>query len=584
MRLAAINRQLCKPEKCRQECIAVCPINRAGKKCCWVDEQIKKARIDEELCIGCGLCVKRCPFHAIDVVNTPEKLKETPVHRFGLNGFTLFRLPFPVKGEVVGLLGPNGVGKTSALKILSGDIIPNLGTDRPAVPSALVKVFRGTELQEHLEQLTKKKLHAVVKPQNIEGLSKVEGTVAELLNRFNERGEIENIIKELELVPVLERPLTALSGGELQRIAITIAASRVADVYYFDEPSSYLDVRQRLATAKLIRKLAADSAVIAVEHDLATLDYLADRIHIFYGVPGVYGIVSKPYSCRVGINAFLDGYIKEDNVRFRPFPIEFNVSKTASSTTAKPVLTWEKLTKKFKGFSLDIASGELLEGEVLGIFGANALGKTTFARMLAGELKPDSGKITKTLKISYKPQYLSTDFKGTVSELLGTVTDVYSEEFRTDILRPLELERLLEANLSTLSGGELQRVAIAMCLGRQVEVYLLDEPSAFLDSEQRLAAAKAIRKMCERRGCSALIIDHDLLFLSYLADRAMLFSGTSSINGSAEQFGLTEGFNRFLSEINITFRTDPATKRPRANKQDSQADKEQKSSGKYFIV
>jgi len=584
MRLAAINRQLCKPDKCRQECVAVCPINRAGKKCCWVDNEIKKARIDEDLCIGCGLCVKRCPFKAIDVVNTPEKLKESPIHRFGPNLFTLFRLPFPVKGEVVGLLGPNGVGKTSALKILSGDIVPNLGTDRPAAPSALVKVFRGTELQEHLEQLTHKKLHAVVKPQNIEGLAKVEGTVLELLNHYNERGDMEKIIRELDLTAVLERSLDQLSGGELQRIAIAIAASRVADVYYFDEPSSYLDVRQRLAAAKLIRELAAGAAVIAVEHDLATLDYLADRIHIFYGVPGVYGIVSKPYSCRVGINAFLDGYIKEDNVRFRPESIDFRISKNAQTSTAQSVLSWDKLTKKFKGFTLDIEEGNLLSGEVLGIFGANALGKTTFAKILAGELKPDSGKIEKTVKISYKPQYISSDFKGTVAELLGTTANVYSEEFRSDILRPLELERLLEAGVSTLSGGELQRVAIAMCLGRNVDVYLLDEPSAFLDSEQRLAAAKTIRKICERKGCSIMVIDHDLLFLSYLADRAMLFTGTSSVEGSAEQMKLTEGFNKFLAILGITFRADPATARPRANKPDSQTDKEQKTAGKYFVI
>ena len=584
MRLAAINRQLCKPDKCRQECVAVCPINRAGKKCCWVDNEIKKARIDEELCIGCGLCVKRCPFKAIDVVNTPEKLKESPIHRFGQNMFTLFRLPFPVKGEVVGLLGPNGVGKTSALKILSGDIVPNLGTDRPAAPSALVKVFRGTELQEHLEQLTHKKLHAVVKPQNIEGLAKLDGSVAELLNRYNERGEIEKIIKELELTAVLERSLDQLSGGELQRIAIAIAASRVADVYYFDEPSSYLDVRQRLAAAKLIRELAAGAAVIAVEHDLATLDYLADRIHVFYGVPGVYGIVSKPYSCRVGINAFLDGYIKEDNVRFRPESIDFRITKNAQISTAHSVFSWDKLTKKFKGFTLDIAEGNLLSGEVLGIFGANALGKTTFAKILAGELKPDSGKVAKTAKISYKPQYISSDFKGTVAELIGTAAEVYSEEFRSDILRPLELERLLEASVSTLSGGELQRVAIAMCLGRNVDVYLLDEPSAFLDSEQRLAAAKTVRKICERKGCSVMVIDHDLLFLSYLADRAMLFTGTSSVQGSAEQMKLTEGFNKFLASLGITFRADPATARPRANKPDSQTDKEQKTAGKYFVI
>ncbi len=578
MRIAILDKELCCPAKCGLVCIKACPRNRAGDKCITLEQ---KAVIDEAICIGCGICTKKCPKGAIKIVNTPEQLKESPIHRFGQNGFVLFRLPFPMKGEVVGLLGQNGVGKTTALRILSGEIKPNLGGVKEQEPGELIKIFRGTELQAYLSDLAKVK--TVVKPQQIDMLSRVKGTVTEILERYDEKGNKE-IIKKLELGACLDRELSKLSGGELQRTAIAIAAERKADFYFFDEPSSYLDVYQRLNTAKLIQELAKESAVLVVEHDLATLDFLADRIHIFYGVPGCYGVVSKPYSARVGINTFLDGYIKEDNVRIRE-PIKFAFTHIPQIAKKQIYLEWTDLKKGFNGFGLKINSGSVYKGEVLGIFGANALGKTTFAKILAGEVEPDSGEITKKVKISYKPQYISSDFKGSVLELLQTVaSDPHAENYKTGILRPLQLEPLLEHSISSLSGGELQRVAIAICLSKETELYLLDEPSAYLDCEQRLAVAKIIRKTCEKQDCSMMVIDHDILFLSYLADRAMLFSGQPSVSGIAAQFNLQEGFNRFLKDVGITFRRDETTSRPRANKLGSVKDREQKEKGTYFQV
>ncbi len=583
MRVAVVNKDLCKSDKCSLECINVCPINRAGNKCVYLGED-GFSKIDEELCIGCGLCVKKCPFKAITVVNTPEKLKEDPIHRFGPNEFMLFRLPFPVKGQVVGLLGPNGVGKTTALNILSGSLNPNLGKQETGIKE-LVKLFRGTELQNHLEMLSKKEIKSVVKPQQIDTLSQVDTTVSEILDKYNEKNNKEKIIERLSLKACLKRKLSQLSGGELQRVAIAIACQRKADIYYFDEPTSYLDVFQRMEAAKLIRELAQDAAVLVVEHDLATLDFIADKIHIFYGMPGVYGIVSKPYSTKNGINAFLDGFIKEDNVKIRTEAIDFSAIKGESIAESEIYLKWSDIEKKLDTFSMKIKSGHVNKSEILGIFGSNALGKTTFAKILAGELKADKGEITKQVRISYKPQYISTDFQGTVIELLETVIDnPHSDEYKSEIIRPLDLDRLLESRVKNLSGGELQRVAIALCLSKQAELYLLDEPSAFLDSEQRLEVSKLIRKFCEKHECSAMIIDHDLLFLSYLSDRAILFTGEPGISGFAEQMGLQKGFNEFLKKVDITFRKDPENARPRANKPGSQKDQEQKSSGTYFFV
>lgn len=588
MRVAVVDRSLCRPEKCQRECISVCPKNRAGEKCIWLSERVDgtKAAVSEELCIDCGLCVKTCPFKSIEIVHTPEQLKEMPVHRFGENLFELFRLPFPIKGQVVGMLGPNGTGKTTAIKILSGEVKPNLGNwSGPAVDMrVLIKIFRGTELQSYLQLLEKGGVKTVVKPQKIEILLQTDGTVENVLKKFDERNLFSEIVKKLQLEKVLSRKLSELSGGELQRVAIAVTAMRKADFYFIDEPSNYLDVYQRLQAAKVIRELAKDAAVLVVEHDLAALDFLADNIHVLYGAPGVYGIVSSNYSTRVGVNAFLDGRLKTENMKIRSEPIDFSVVKSAGSKKREVFLDWTNLKKVLGNFNLSIAAGSVLKGEVVGIFGANGLGKTTFARILAGELNPDDGEITKKAKISYKPQYIKADSAETVGEILSTAADIHTEEFKTLISRPLGIEKLFEHRLCDLSGGELQSVAIALSLSKPADLYLLDEPSAFLDAEKRLATARAIRKFCEVRECSALVIDHDLLFLNYLADRAIVFSGISAENGEAEQMELQAGFNKFLKSVDITFRRDAQTLRPRANKPGSQKDLEQKAEGKYFFV
>jgi len=451
-------------------------------------------------------------------------------------------------------------------------------------------MFRGTELQEYLEKMFSQKLKTVLKPQML--FSNSKNIVSEVLQKSDEKGMMKEIVGALELQNFLDRKIENLSGGELQRLAIASAALRKADVYYFDEPSSFLDVKQRINAAKIIRSLAKESAVMVVEHDLASLDFLADKVHIFYGEPGCYGIVSKPYGVRVGINAFLDGFIREDNVRIHE-PVDFSFTKNVEQT--ERYLEFGELKKKLDGFSLVVEGGEIKKKEIIGIFGANGLGKTTFARILAGEIAPDSGDARKRsfrhagnevsvqvegISISYKPQYLSSDFNGTVLELLESTVRL-SDDFKSAVLRPLGLERLFENSVKKLSGGEMQRLAIAICLGKEADIYLLDEPSAYLDSMQRMVAAKIIRRIAEKS--AAVVIDHDLLFLNYISDRAMLFTGESGKSGFAKHCNLADGMNEFLKTLDITFRKEKETGRPRANKPGSQKDGEQKAKGNYFL-
>ncbi len=583
MRVAVLDVDKCQPRKCAKECIKFCPGVRMGEETIVFEDS--KPRISEELCTGCGICVKKCPFQAISIVGLPDELKEGLIHQYGENAFRLFYLPYPRENAVTGLIGENGIGKTTIVRIFSGEIIPNLGTLGSENKEAVLEYFSGTQFYDYFKELYNGKIKAVHKPQYVDYLPKVvKGKVKQLLEKVDERNMLGEIATKLELENTLKRDIKEISGGELQRVAIAGAILREGDIYIFDEPSSYLDVKQRLNVAKIIRELAKEKRVLVVEHDLVVLDYLADYINILYGKVGVYGIVSHPRSVREGINVYLEGYLKEENIRFRREPIKFEIRPPSLGWEDKPFIKFKNLKKSLGEFSIEIEGGEINQGEVIGILGPNAIGKTTFVKMLAGVIKQDAGEIeyisnTKA-KVSYKPQYIQPEGDMSVEEI---VRKVYSPFFEREILKPLELEQLYHKNVQELSGGELQRVAIALCLGREAEIYLLDEPSAYLDVEQRLKVAKIIRRTMEKREAVGIVVDHDILFVDYISDRLMVFYGKPGKKGKATKpLSMKEGMNRFLKDIGITFRRDPETGRPRANKPGSTKDREQKAKGEYY--
>ncbi|HDD46415.1 MAG TPA: ribosome biogenesis/translation initiation ATPase RLI [Candidatus Aenigmarchaeota archaeon] len=588
-RIVVLDRDACQFNKCNYACMKACPINRAGKECVRIGED-RYPIFNEELCIGCGLCVKACEkanFNAITLVNIPEALNEDPVHRYGTNGFSLYRLPIPQKNKVIGIIGANGIGKSTILKILSGIIMPNLGKER-AEWKEILRRFRGSELQSYLEKLSKKGVRVAYKPQNIDLIPNVwkRKRVRDLLNKIG--GDYEYFINTFGINAVLNKNISELSGGELQLVAIVATLIKDAELYFFDEPSSYLDVKSRLLVAKEIRKLSKRSMVMVVEHDLAILDYLSDGIHIIYGKPGAFGIVSHPYGVGTGINTYLHGYIKDENVRIREKPIVFSdVAKSAGSF--KKYFEFPQLEKHFENFSLIAEGGSINRGEIIGILGPNGTGKTTFIKMLAGIIKPDKGVIKSELKISFKPQRLvlnAKDASKSVKEYLyEKLKDrAYDTEFKR-ILRALSIERNLEKDVSFLSGGELQSLFIAESIGKEHDILFLDEPSAFLDVDQRLYMAKIVRDHIKRNGKACFIVDHDLQVIDAMSDRIILFEGVPGVRGHAHaKLTLQEGMNLFLKGLGITFRRDKITKRPRANKEGSIKDREQKKSGNYYYT
>jgi len=588
-RIAVLDEDKCKVKKCNQPCVNFCPMVRSRVEAIKVEGN--KAVISEVLCTGCGICVKKCPFKAISIVNLPDELEKDCSHRFSENSFKPFRLPMPSPGTVLGLLGQNGIGKTTTLKVFSGEIKPNLGRyDNPPDWPEIIQHYRGSSLQDYFQKISEKKLRVSSKPQYVDKIPKaVAGKVGDLLEKVDERKQLESIAEELELKNVWDRPLEVLSGGELQRVAVAAALNREADAYLFDEPSSYLDVKQRLVVAKAIRSLKEQQKTIVVaEHDLAIIDYLSDQICLFYGEPSVYGVVSHVHGVRTGINIYLQGYIPDENILFRKEAIVFHEKPpTASTNVGEPLLKWDKMKKTFNEFKLSIEPGEIKIGEIVGILGPNGIGKTTFIKILAGIEETDDKKKLSELVVSYKPQYIAPDYSGTVQELLMSVAkeNFTSSWYRTEIAQPLKLQVLMDRNVMELSGGELQKVAIAACLSRKADLLLLDEPSAYLDVEERLNMAKTLRRVVEAHGTPAFVVEHDVVTQDFIADRLMIFKGEPGVSGSASPpTSLRRGMNTFLREMNVTFRRDSITMRPRVNKEGSQMDKFQKSVGEYYYT
>ena len=588
MRIAAVIKDRCQNRKCNQECIKFCPLMRTGVECITQGERGKPI-ISETLCAGCGICVNKCQFDAIKIIGLADELKDEMVHQYGENAFRLYRLPVPKKGVVTGILGPNGIGKSTAIKMLSGIEIPNLGRyDNPATKEEVLQYYAGTEMAEYLKAVYDGKIKTAIKPQYVDKLPlQVKGVVRDLLDKIQERMTVEEAAKDFELEEVLDRELSKLSGGELQRLALAATMMKDVDVYFFDEPSSYLDIYQRVKMARQIKKLSETKQVVVIEHDLAILDFLADNVNVVYGTEGVYGVFTLARQVRTAINVYLDGYLPEENIRFRDRPVEFFATPPRGDWNTANLVEFDEITKDFGEFKLTVKPGAVKIGETVGIVGPNATGKTTFVKILAGELEADSGKLDTKLKISYKPQYITADFDGTVKELLySTAFDVMeSGFFQSEVLEPLNIKHLMEKKVKTLSGGELQRVAITICLSKEADIYLIDEPSAYLDSNQRMNAAKTIRRMMEKSGKSGMIIDHDMYFLDMVSDSMMVFGGDPGHQGIADgPFDMREGMNRFLSAVDITFRRDAESHRPRINKPDSRLDREQKSKGEYYYA
>ncbi|KAI3913245.1 hypothetical protein MKW92_046674 [Papaver armeniacum] len=521
--------------------------------------------------------------------------EKTLIHTYDNDTFQLHRLPVPEPGEVIGLVGANGVGK-----LLAGTLTPNLGRYKnPPAWEEILKVFAESKLQKYFFYILDYQLQAVIKTQNLNEIPKLfVGNVGKLLDLHDERGVKAEICRDLELNQLLERNMSDLSGGELQRFAISVIAMRDADAYMFDEPSTYLDVKQRHEAARLIRSLCSPRrCMVVADHDLSVLGYLSDIICCLYGVPGTHGFVTDPYTVTDGINVYMDGSLPPKTTKPHPMSLDFKVAETpqTSAEMQSPAGFKYPTIRITRGkFKLRVMEGKFTDSQVVVMLGENGTGKTTFLRLLAGLLKRDEVESSNTgmpeFNVSYKAQILHAVFPSTVRALLyKKIHDSCTQpQFVSDVMEPLQIEQLMDKLVVKLSCGEIQRVALCLCLGKPADVYLIDEPSAYLDSEQRLATSKVIKRFIHHGKKTAFVVEHDITMATYLADRVIVCEGRQSVDCTANApQSLLSGMSFFLSFLliraNLVWR-DSTNFRPWINKLESTQDREQKASGSYYYL
>ncbi|TFH29485.1 MAG: ribosome biogenesis/translation initiation ATPase RLI [Promethearchaeota archaeon] len=629
-----IDYDLCSANSCGRPCVKQCPITLTNNR---KKSHLKKAEVPirykksedkmliiSEYCIYCGICLNVCPRNAIYSIflldepeadeitheylqkdrNIVEEKEHSPEDD---HGFRLFGLPTLLPGRVTGLCGPNGIGKSTVLNILSGEVSPNFG-DIGSLSTANSKFdwkslfdhLRENEMRTHFKEMADGSRKIAYKQQVLRVLfEKYKGImVKEILRKQKNIEErfYQEVLDHLDIHAIAKRELHQCSGGELQRFAIASVLVQEADCYLIDEPCTFLDVKKRIKLAELLQSRAKgfgtniDYPVLVVEHDLAILDYLSDVIHLFYGKPHQFGVITKVQSTKGGINAYLNGFLKTENIQFRKSQISFRRSVGNRSWENARIFTkYGRITKTFEGFRLEVEPGTIYEGEILGIVGENGTGKSTFAKILAGKIKPDEKSDFTSMEryVSYKPQYITRDFSGTVQEFIMHYSQNYdfSESMNQLLYTPLGVDTFFDMPVQELSGGQLQRVFICTCLAKRAELYILDEPSAYLDVEERLHISSVIRAITKRMSATTVVIEHDLAIVDALSDRLFLFTGQPGIHGKTiGPLDKREGMNEFLKILDITFRRDEETGRARINKKDSSIDKRQRANNEYYYA
>lgn len=603
-RLAIVDYDKCKPTKCNKECMKRCPPNQNGKQCITIGDiedigcstqinqlqekgNTKRAIISNSICIGCGLCVSMCPYSAISIVNLPRELSvDKQFVSYGENSFRIYMGPHIKKGSCIGIIGSNGLGKSTLIKVLSGDTKLDLIEKK--------QLLGGTELYAYLTQLANNKLVVSYKPQDISVFNRNRfgrQSVSQLLDKIP-----EDIRIRMDLDKLKNRQMNQLSGGETQKLIISLACSKNAHAYLFDEPTAFLDIKQRLISGSLIQEKVESSYVVLIEHDLCIFDYVSDYVFAIYGEKGAYGVVSSLSNTFNGINNYLEGFLPTENVRFRDKPIKFKIATLDEDVSKRVEFKYGHCSFSYKNddtdtnkdsFKLEIEKGTFSTSEVILLIGENGTGKSTMIKILAGLIKVD-GFDRPDMRVSIKDQEVYVDSDMTVHDYIyhKIGNTLYNQEFKTGVLNPLAIDKLFDLTIKNISGGQIQRVAIAICLGTSADIYLLDEPSAYIDVEDRLNVAYILRHFAMFNKKSIFLVEHDIIMATSACDKVIVFTGNPGIDCRASSpVDIKTGINQFLEILGVTMRRDKLNSgRPHINKKDSTKDREQKKSGQYFIV
>jgi len=540
-RLAVIDKKLCAPDRCGHECAANCPVNKLRQECVVVEEI---ARIDENLCTGCGICVKKCPFHAITIIKNAAPDPEKLVYSYGANSFKLYGLALPRKG-VTAMIGENGCGKSTNAKLLSGALTPQ------NLPTAELREYYK---QEHGIAFKPQELHAGVK-----------GKVNELLEKIDD-GQLNELKKLFDLDKVWNREFKHLSGGELQKVVVAATLMQDEQAFVLDEPFAFLDYVYRIRLINYLKEKFSNKNVLLIDHDISLLSYVSENAYLLYGVNGAFGSVSQSYATDRAINMFLEGFIAPENVKFRGQPIKYKSYNEEKLGDELYVLQPARV--KFESFTVENKhSLTLHQGEIVGVAGPNGIGKTTLIKEYCSQ---DPDNLILKPQILERGDFLAAKYMRTDSPF----TQIFVED--------MGLKQLEYYKLNDLSGGELQKIRVFECLSSEKHnVYVLDEPTNMLDVKARISLSKMLREKA-KEGKAVLVVDHDLEFLLNTVDRLIVMDGEPAERGEVKGiYHKDEGVRLLLKKFDLTYRRNPPTKRLKLNKAGSQKDAALKKSGEF---
>jgi ATP-binding cassette ChvD family protein len=499
-----------------------------------------------------------------------------------LDNVTLSFLP----GAKIGVVGPNGAGKSTVLQIMAGMQQPSNGEASLAPDASVGILLQEPPLNEKLD--VRGNVEEAVKPlrdalRRFEEVSAAMGEPdADFDVLLTEQGELMEVIEnhdgwELDArieqamdalrCPPGDADVTVLSGGERRRVALCKLLLEAPDLLLLDEPTNHLDAESVAWLEQHLEKYAG--TVVAVTHDRYFLDNVAQWILELdrgraYPYEGNYSTYLETKSARLQVEGAKDAKrakrlkdelewvrsgakarqakskarlaryeeMAAEADKFRKLDFE-EIQIPPGPRLGSIVVDTKNLTKGFGDRVLiDNLSFTLPRNGIVGVVGPNGAGKTTLFKMLVGEEKPDDGeiKVGETVKLSYVEQNRSG------IDPMKTLWDVVSDGL--DYIKVGNVEMPSRAYVAAfgfkgpdqqkragvLSGGERNRLNLALTLKQGGNLLLLDEPTNDLDVETLTSLESAL---LEFPGC-AVVVSHDRWFLDRVATHILAYEGEST--------------------------------------------------------
>ncbi|EHT8178234.1 ABC-F family ATP-binding cassette domain-containing protein, partial [Campylobacter coli] len=502
------------------------------------------------------------------------------------------------EGEKIAIIGKNGEGKSSLLKALlgtlaldSGRVVRQNGKSIAMLSQTVdfnanlsVKEAIKIELEEiynTLKEYEASQSKLEKEPTNKEYLKQMDDLIALIDSKdaWNIEAKITRVLKEFSLLDYSDRFVCTLSGGEIRRVGLCILLLKNPDILLLDEPTNHLDVYMTSFLEDLLKN--SKMCVIFISHDRYFIDAIAHKcVEVDQGKLSVFKggytnylekktqileslakshetllkhLKSEEEWLRRGVKARLkrnEGrkeriFKMREEAKKNPGAIKrlkLEISRAALNFTGEKIPNRKKMLFELKNVSKNLGekalftdfSSRILQGERIVIVGKNGCGKSTFLKILLGELKQDSGEIKRgEIKIGYFDQARSlVNSDKTLLEIFcpnggdrvqvrGKNMHVYG--YLKNFLFPKEF---LDKSVSVLSGGEKNRIALALLFTEEYDVLILDEPTNDLD----IATINILEEYLLSFEGAILLVSHDRYFVDKIATKLYAFENGAKIN------------------------------------------------------